>query len=215
MGNQTVILVSTDDTEGFFDRDARPTDLASHGVSVLLKSLSQYSSAAGLWNNVTGTKMSLEQAPNNTGPGVIIKGYWDTVPDGVRARGKTECPTSVACTKGTDASKYPVLSQNQELYIEEPPHWPNKEHRETWTLNFIQAMQRSDEFEYLPWILFHEFGHVLGLSDTPGSTNSIMGGQVRDLYPPCSGEATSKGLCGISDYDRNGIRAIYLANEYP
>ena len=96
----------------------------------------------------------------------------------------------MACTCG--AGTYPHLGYGQVFLIEHPPRCPG-EARKTWTTTFALAVSEPSKYEYLPWVLMHEFGHTLGLGHSADG-NSVMGGKSR---------------AGLSSTDAQGLRATY------
>ena len=59
---------------------------------------------------------------------------------------------------------------------------------------FDDADMMPDVYEYLPWVLMHEFGHTLGLGEG-GDSDDIMKGGARQR--------------DLSDGDAKGLRATY------
>ena len=144
-----------------------------------------YQNAAKAWQNVTASGVTLDRLLSGSSPDVVISGYWDPGP------GKEDsCKGSVACVHRP--STYPHMGNGQVFLIEDPPRWPRKGSEE-WTTSFKDATDKSDEYEYLPWVLMHEFGHTLGLGHSADG-DTIMGGKRR---------------AGISNTDAQGLRATY------
>ncbi len=144
-----------------------------------------YQNAAKAWQNLPASGVTLARLLSGSSADVIISGYWEP---GIDI--KDQCGGSVACTYG--AGTYPHLGDGQVFVIEDPPRWPGKGRKE-WTTSFRDATDKSDEYEYLPWVLMHEFGHTLGLGHSADG-NSIMGGKSR---------------AGLSSTDAQGLRATY------
>lgn len=119
---------------------------------------------------------------------------------------------SVACTDPAD--DYPHIGSRQSFWIEDPPHWGHLPDDEEWTIQFSIAAKEEDSFEYLPWVLIHEFGHTIGLGHSAES-GTIMGGSPRELEPcstpapvPAPSPTPTPFPCGLSDYDNKGAEAI-------
>ena len=144
-----------------------------------------YQNAAKAWQNLAASGVTLARLLSGSSADVIISGYWEP---GIGI--KDRCGGSVACTYG--AGTYPHIGNGQVFVIEDPPRWPGKGRKE-WTTSFRDATDKSDEYEYLPWVLMHEFGHTLGLGHSADG-NSIMGGKSR---------------AGLSSTDAQGLRATY------
>ena len=144
-----------------------------------------YQNAAKAWQNVTASGVTLDRLLSGSSPDVVISGYWDPGP------GKEDsCKGSVACVHRP--STYPHMGNGQVFLIEDPPRWPRKGSEE-WTTTFDLADKEPLKYEYLPWVLMHEFGHTLGLGHSADG-DTIMGGKRR---------------AGISNTDAQGLRATY------
>ena len=202
--------------DGMFPAD-KPSHLQTHTPSPDLLDLTNYSAAVKPWNDVLTSVMTIQQAGRNMVYDVIIKGFWDTAPSGGPGE---RCGASVACTYAS--GEYPHIGSRQAFWIEDPPHWGYSPDAERWTTSLSIANRFMNRFEYLPWVLMHEFGHTIGVSDVAKS-GTIMGGAAREL-PPCStpaavpppSPAPTPFPCGLSDYDKNGARAIYKQDTiYP
>ncbi len=149
---------------------------------------------------------------------MVIQGYWDEdaggstyVVDGKEVERKTKsykdpkCGVSIACVIGTGS--HPHTGNKQPLWIEDPPHWGNYEDAREWTTDFDESLDFPDDFQYLPAILMHEFGHTIGLGH--GTTwKEIMNGRIRELEP-CSYAGSQRERCGLSTNDKDGAKAIY------
>ena len=160
----------------------------------ILGSPQRYVVAAGIWNAVDG--VTVGAAESRAQADAVIQGYWDTDPrdgnDGV-------CRSSIACVYLS--GQYPHLESGLRFMIEDPPHWGSDAKSLTWTLEFDLAKRKPSEFQYLPAVLVHELGHVLGLGHSNGPSD-IMNGKVRQIG--CTGSN-----CGLSTSDREGAEAIY------
>ena len=173
----TINGVTTDTQEGLF-----PASTST--PNPVLTTLVNYQESAGAWNEVRMGGVTFGRASSAADADVVIEGYWDPHPAADR------CGGSVACTLA--AGDYPHIGDGQPFLIEDPPRWSTSR-REMWTTNFKDASTTPERYEYLPWVLMHEFGHTLGLGDG-GNSDDIMGGaRQRDL----------------SDGDANGLRATY------
>ena len=173
----TIHGVTTDTQEGLFPK-------STSTPNPVLTTLVNYQESVGAWNEVPMGGVTLGRASSAAGADVVIEGYWDPHPAADR------CGGSVACTLA--AGDYPHIGNGQRFLIEDPPRWPRKS-QETWTTVFDDADMMPDVYEYLPWVLMHEFGHTLGLGEG-GDSDDIMGGaRQRDL----------------SDGDAKGLRATY------
>ena len=148
-----------------------------------------YQNAAKAWQHAPANGgVTLDRLLSVSSPHVIISGYWDP------GFGKDDgCTGSVACVfyNGT----YPHLGNGQVFVIEDPPRWPEDPagSKRTWTTDFDDATKKAMQFEYLPRVLMHEFGHTLGLGDST-SVDFIMG----RLSSP-----------NLADTDVKGLRATY------
>lgn len=164
-----------------------------------------YMGAVKVWNNLLKGRLSLDPAASKTNAGIVIRGYWDTHP----ANGKdSKCGESIACTHG--AGTYPVIGNGQPFWVEAPPRWgdsrkydPNKSDSEnrknqpkekTWTDDWLKYTADRDNYQFLPKVLAHEFGHTIGLQHTDVSGNIMSHG-------------TSQVILG--SHDRHGAEAIY------
>ena len=148
-----------------------------------------YVKAAEAWENVDRGGVTLDRASSAAGADVIIEGYWDPGTD-------DQCGGSVACTYS--AGTYPHIGNEQKFAIEDPPRWPGGGEEE-WTTTLKDATDSPMKFEYLPWVLMHEFGHTLGLGHSADSDTIMRGDTRRDL----------------SDTDAQGLRATYAHHSTP
>ena len=118
---------------------------------------------------------------------VLIKGYWST---------EDKCSDTIACTGA--AGTYPHIGQEQVLWIEFPPQFPEDlaaGRIPLWTDNPYDEILNYDDYRYLRGTMMHELGHAGGLGHASGSVDSIMSGQTTWLKP--------------QPYDENGMRNIY------
>ena len=147
-----------------------------------------YHNAAKAWENAPSGGVTLDRLLTNTGPDVVISGYWDP-----GAGNADLCGGSVACTYG--AGTYPHLGNGQVFLIEDPPRWPDDDagSDRKWTTEIAEWQADKDGFEYLPRILMHEFGHTLGLGHSADSS-AIMDGLVSP---------------NLADTDIMGLKATY------
>ena len=149
-----------------------------------------YQNAAEAWQNVPNGGVTLTPTPTNadSSADVVISGYWDPGFDK-----EDDCEGSVACV--FPAGTYPHLGNGQVFVIEDPPRWPRDDAKpiRNWTTSFSEWNSNKDEFEYLPWVLMHEFGHTLGLGHSTDG-DAIMGGARRT---------------DLGDTDKKGLRATY------
>jgi len=203
----TIKLVESDVDvgDGLFPKP-RPANLdptvtpgPTYTPNPILGSPQRYVVAAGIWNAVDG--VTVGAAESRAQADAVIQGYWDTDPrdgnDGV-------CRSSIACVYLS--GHYPHLESGLRFMIEDPPHWGSDAQALTWTLDFDLAKRKPSEFQYLPAVLVHELGHVLGLGHSNGPSD-IMNGKVRQIG--CTGSN-----CGLSTSDREGAEAIYTRTHH-
>ena len=153
VSNGFVTGITTTLLEGMFP--ARPTTpenpLPSPNPEVLRED--NYKDAADAWTTASGNRFTFEHLTTRSGD-VTIRGYWET---GDPNTG--ECEGSIGCVSwGTG---YPHLSSGRTYWVEEPPRWGRGQKR--WTTDWEEYDRMVSRFEYLPALLVHEFGHVLGL----------------------------------------------------
>ncbi len=190
-------------TEGMFPSCNPPPHLTCVDPNAELLNPKNYSKAAGAWNNVEDSKLSITRAASNAGSGVIIQGYRSPNPP---SGDDGKCGFSIACTWA--AGTYPHIGVGQLFWIEDPPHWGNKSPK-IWTTDFQDNKDDPDIYEYLPSVLMHEFGHTFGLGHSARS-ETIMAGKVRELEP-CVVGSRSAQTCGLAEDDQKGAEAIYPA----
>ncbi len=150
----------------------------------VLRDLATYAHAAKAWTDVSGVDATITPASSDAGADAIIAGYWDPGTD------DDLCGRSIACTY--PAGTYPHIGNEQRLLIEDPPRWPGG-NEETWTTSLKDATDKSMNYEYLPRVLMHEFGHTLGLGHSADDDAIMRGANRSDL----------------SDTDAQGLRATY------
>ena len=144
-----------------------------------------YQNAAKAWQHVPMGGVTLDRLLSGSSPDVVISGYWDP------GAGKDDrCGGSVACTFA--AGTYPHIGNGQVFLIEDRPRWPGGK-QEEWTTNLSDAIDKSDEYEHLPRVLMHEFGHTLGLGHS-ANADAIMGRAER---------------VDLSNTDAQGLRYTY------
>ena len=79
------------------------------------------------------------------------------------------------------------------MKFEEPPTWHQSPYHKFWTDDIETYRRDRVLYEYLPSVIMHEFGHVLGLGHGGGAT--IMNGHHY--------------LGTITETDKNAAKAIY------
>ena len=154
----------------------------------LLTAPANYEHAANAWANVRARGVTVTPATAEAGADVIISGYWDPGTD------DDQCGGSVACTY--PAGTYPHIGDGQPFLIEDPPRWDGGP-QEVWTISLADWNGDRDLYEYLPYVLMHEFGHTLGLGEGADSDDIMGGARRRDL----------------SDGDAKGLRATYAHHD--
>ena len=171
--------------DGLFP-NGKPSNLESgYTPNTLLGELARYDTAAAVWN--ADDSLTVTRVPSRDQVTVVIVGYWDTNPsDG----NDGTCGSSVACMEMTGTHSH--LKNGRTLWIEDPPRWSGGK-KETWTTILKNSTSKPEEYEYLPRILLHEFGHAIGLHHSKGA-NDIMNAAERD---------------DLSDNDQKGANAIY------
>ena len=103
------------------------------------------------------------------------------------------------------------------LHIKDPPAIGK-----AWIVDYSDWSKDPITYEYLPGVLLHEFGHTLGLDDTydtlrvlPGSYVGIMRDHKREVpaapFDRC--DTAPADQCGLSDHDRNALKAIYQGHS--
>ena len=157
---------------------------STNSPNAALTKPAHYANAANAWAGAGARDVALSRVTSAAGADVIIEGYWNPGTD------DDQCGGSVACTYA--AGTYPHTGNGQRFAIEDPPQWRGGKEEE-WTTDLKDATEKRMEFEYLPWVLMHEFGHTLGLGHSADS-DAIMGGNSRR---------------DLSDTDAQGLRATY------
>ena len=172
----------------------------SSSNTLLDRSSSVYASSTAPWEAVVPGMVSFSTT--------TISGVHVTVEIGAA----DECQqTALACVVSYFRTR-PHLTRVT-LHIKDPPRIGK-----TWTANYDDWQDDKRSFEYLPGVLLHEFGHPLGLDDTydtsgvlPGSYVGIMRDYRREAphapFDRCDTAPADK--CGLSDHDRNALKAIY------
>ena len=129
--------------------------------------------AALRWN-AKGTLFS-EDAPGLV-PDVTIKRHWYKV-----LTNKCGSWHALACVKQDGSQDYPHLGGHT-MYINYPPKgWNWRGFVTRWTNDIVTAQNKNfkDVYYYMPQIVMHELGHVMGLGHYKGATATdahIMGG---------------------------------------
>ena len=184
--------------DGLFPNKRPPNLAPTVTPSILLRQPGFYSTAAGIWNAVDG--VTVGAAESGAGADTVIKGYWDKAPasedDGV-------CGGSIACVYVGGRNGHLMLEM--EFFIEDPPRW-GEANALTWTISFDEAITQPSTFQYLPAVLVHEFGHVIGLGHS-ADPSDIMFGKVRPIG--CTGSN-----CGLNEHERKGAEAIYTSPHH-
>ena len=160
---------------------------------LLTSSLSRYDNAAAAWAGVN-SGATTTRVRSKASAEVLIRGYFNP------ATNEDRCGGSIACVEPNPPhGKYPHVSPRNTMWIEDPPRWPNRA-TSTWTMNYEDARTDPLDFDYLPAIILHEFGHPLGLGNSK-DFDSIMSGSLK----ACSATNTQ---C-VGSEDREALRAIY------
>ena len=124
---------------------------------------------------------------------------WHIVPrdrqNGLRVNKDPHCGGYIACVKR--AGTYPEIGEGQPFYIEDPPHWEHLDDAEEWTLNWDDSDKYRLQYQYLPTVLAHEFGHTIGLQHPAGRGPNIMSNVELQLV--------------LGSDDEKGAQAIYPA----
>ena len=219
--------VSTPNAEGLFLEDERPDHLSGSMVHSSLRSLQTYTDAAEAWNKVKAG-VTIARVSKAASADVVIQGYWNPdsggptyEQDGETIKRKDAwyddgvCGISIACIQ-VDGN-YPHLRPAgdplgpRKFWIEALPHWGWQDKSREWTTDYDVARDpKQEDYQYLPAVLMHEFGHAIGLA--PGHTEGkdIMAGTVRELEPCATPSANqSPTLCGLSAYEKEGAKAAY------
>ena len=93
-----------------------------------------------------------------------------------------------------------------EFFIEDPPRWETDLHARSWTVSHGKWSNNKQSLQYLPAVLVHEFGHVIGLGHS-ADPSDIMFGKVRPIG--CTGSN-----CGLNEHERKGAEAIYTSPHH-
>lgn len=136
------------------------------------------------WNN-TNSGITFTNLQNSATADVVVEGYVTSNRDT-----NDKCRGSVACTVNLDPDdtvnrNYPHLA-GQKLYFERPPIWNTVQpdmtvliNEQIWTN--LESLKNDSDYEYMPGIMAHEFGHTAGLGHSSIVTDVMWGGDELSL----------------------------------
>ena len=166
-----------------------------------------YDAAAAAWGKVKSADNIVRRVAAHELPDVEILGYYDP------HDGDGGCPfAAVACVNTVLDKDHPYVPKPLRLWIQDRPRTTEIEPAKRWSANVRDWAKERDKFEYLPGVLAHELGHVLGFGHA-NDVYSVMHDKFllkEDLKNSCS---ETNPHC-ISTNDKIALWALY-ANLKP
>ena len=184
----------------------RPSHLATHELDPLLSDDVVHAYLHAISSAAWAGMVTLGRTTSSSTADVVVKAYWN--PNPVPGP-DLPCKHSIACVHSLGGNSH--LANGAILYIEEPPSFATSGKIQEWTASYSDWRKFPNMFEYLPGILMHEYGHVLGLNDTDDTIGyvGVMRSTMHEV--PVGGVCRNAPAseCGLGAQDRNGLNAIY------